>query len=416
MIIGQPNTKNGKRLQAVLLIASFVNLFLLSLIGVLMRSFPFFESFPLQYKNILHGHSHFAFGGWVMPVLFALTLRYFPEVTDKVKHLHWRNIAALMLFSAYGMLISFPLQGYKAVSITFSTLSLISGIYWAVILWRAQRGLIVTVSHQFLRWGLIYLVLSTVGPFATGPLIVAGKQGTALYYDAIYFFLHFQYNGFFSFIVLAIFYKMAEAQKVKGGQAAFLLFNIACIPAYALSVLWHQPSIWLNIVGGVAAAIQVVAFVFLLKQIKEMRWSPGLTTRFLIISLLAFTFKLILQLMSALPFIASLAYRVRDFVIGYLHLVLLGFISLFVFAVINQQLQSKTFTAAVKLFLIPFFTTEILLMITALAAVSRTAIPYASELLLVFSVLFPLSILIMVVAVRKSRWIYDEPLNQTERK
>src|SRR5688572_14151450 len=102
---------------------SFFNLFLVACLGVLLRAYPFLDHFPLTYKNLLHGHSHFAFGGWVMPILLALILKMFPEQVQRVTFNHWRNLAVLLLVSAYGMLASFPLQGYKAMSIFFSTLS-----------------------------------------------------------------------------------------------------------------------------------------------------------------------------------------------------------------------------------------------------------------------------------------------------
>src|SRR5690349_15694061 len=108
---------NTGKLQNLLLRLSLVNLFIVSLLGVLLRSFPFLNRFPLDYKNLLHGHSHFAFGGWVMPAMLCLILRCFPDLAKAINYKHWKNIALLFLFSAYGMLVAFPLQGYKAVSI-----------------------------------------------------------------------------------------------------------------------------------------------------------------------------------------------------------------------------------------------------------------------------------------------------------
>src|SRR5687768_8349154 len=101
---------------------SFFNLFLLACVGVLLRAFPFVE-LPFAYRHLLHTHSHFAFGGWVMPVLLAAILRTFPEIREAVSYIQWRTAAALLIVAAYGMLFSFPFQGYGPVSIIFSTLS-----------------------------------------------------------------------------------------------------------------------------------------------------------------------------------------------------------------------------------------------------------------------------------------------------
>ena len=51
---------------------AFFNLFLVACIGVILRykiafSLPFIDQ-----KHLLHGHSHFAFSGWITHVLYVL--------------------------------------------------------------------------------------------------------------------------------------------------------------------------------------------------------------------------------------------------------------------------------------------------------------------------------------------------------
>src|SRR6476661_8184853 len=253
-----PTFVKQESLQKLLLRWSFINLLIISAIGLLVRSLPFIDHFPLEYKNLLHGHSHFAFGGWVMPALIALLMMNIPELSQKVAYKHWRNNSILLMGSAYGMLFSFPVQGYKAVSITFSTLSIGAGYYLAIVLWKALRTVDNRVSYSFIKWGLFYMAISAIGPFATGPLIVMGKQSTPIYFDSIYFYLHFQYNGFFTFFVMALIYKSLERSgKTRYGRKVFGLMNAACIPTFALSVIWNQPPIVFNIIGGVGAILQV---------------------------------------------------------------------------------------------------------------------------------------------------------------
>ena len=392
-------------LQARLVQLSFFNLLLVALLGVLLRSFPFLQSFPLSYKNVLHGHSHFAFGGWIMPVLFALVLRFFPECTQKVSYQHWRNIAVLLLFSAYGMLLSFPIQGYKAVSIFFSTLSVAAGFYLTIVVWQALRRVQTTVSTLFLRWGVVYLTLSAIGPFATGPLISMGYQGSPLYHNAVYFYLHFQYNGWFTFAVLALLYRLMEQN---GGtinnKVVFLLLNATCLPTYFLSILWNQPNMVFNIVGGLSALIQLLAFFYLLKDIKTYAKSFKIGGLFTLV-LIAYFLKLVLQLISTFPSIALLAYHNRNFVIAYLHLVLLGFISLFAIAAIIHTYKIKWrghLKIGIALFLFSFCTTESLLILQALGGIYGFVIRDYSSLLLCFSLCFPLSLIFIGNGVYKT--------------
>lgn len=386
-------------LQRRLLLFSFVNLLVVSLIGLLLRSFPFFSSFPLEYKNILHGHSHFAFGGWATPVLFALFLRAFPEITGKVAYRHWRNITVLVVVSAYGMLLSFPVQGYKAVSITFSTLSIAAGYYLAVVVWKALKKLPLQASHRFVKWGLVYTVLSAIGPFATGPLIAMGKQGTWMYHDAIYFYLHFQYNGLFSFFVLGLLYKLLERRGVAAnGSKVFLLFNAACVPSYALSVLWNQPPVVWNVIGGFGAALQLAGLFYMWQDIRAARWKDSSENLLLRISFAAFVVKLVLQLLSALPGVAVLAYHQRNLVIAYLHLVLLGFISVFVFAqVFGVIIHNKIVIGGLVFFLFSFLATEALLASDGFAI----AVPHYTGLLLFFTCFFPVGVGLMWWGVRR---------------
>ncbi|NTS42077.1 hypothetical protein HRG84_14305 [Flavisolibacter sp. BT320] len=380
------------RLQQQLLVLSFVNLLMVALLGVLMRAFPFLQNFPLNYKNILHGHSHFAFTGWVMLVLFVLLLKNFPALREKVADRHWRNIAILIVVSAFGMLVAFPLQGYKAVSISFSTLAIAATVYLAIVVTRALSACERTTSHRFVKWGLWYAAFSSLGPFALGPLMAMGKSGSTLYFDAIYFYLHFQYNGFFTFMVLALLYRKLEQKGfARHGKLVFFLLHTALLPAYALSVLWHQPPALFYWVGGAAAVLQLAGVFYLLKDIQKGR---GATSFLLQLSLAALVIKSLLQVASAFPTVAQLAYEQRNFVIAYLHLVLLGFVTLFVFDAV--LLRSKCTRWGLIFFLFSFFSTESLLVLQAAGGIFSFRIPFYPEIILGCSLFFPVGVAFLV--------------------
>ena len=384
---------------------SFFNLLLVALLGVLLRAFPFLEGFPLSYKNVLHGHSHFAFGGWLMPMLLALQLHYFPEITQRVAHQHWRNIAILLLASAYGMLVSFPVQGYRLVSIVFSTLSVGAGYYWAIIVWQALRGRPRSTSTRFLQWGLIYLSISAIGPFATGPLIVMGYQGSPLYYNAVYYYLHFQYNGWFTFAVLALLYQLiGQKGSDENGKKVFLLFNAACLPTFCLSLLWNKPGLAFNLIGGFGALLQCVALYYLVKDLITCCRLKMFNILFAI-AFIALFLKLVLQLLSAFPAIAAMAYQYRNFVIAYLHLVLLGFISVFAFAFIVKWYHmhwSRALKVGMALFFFSFCITESLLVMQALSGIKGFLIPNYPAVLLLCSIGFPLGVLFVCYSLNSA--------------
>jgi hypothetical protein len=396
--VSKPYTDQLILLQQRLLVASFFNLFLVSLLGILLRAFPLIQAFPFEYKNVLHGHSHFAFGGWVMPVLLVLLLRLFPEIAQKVAYRHWRNVAVLLLSSAYGMLFSFPVQGYGAVSIVFSTLSVLAGYYLAFVIWQVLKNLPAKTSHLFLKAGLFYLAISAVGPFATGPLIAMGKAGTPIYYNSVYFYLHFQYNGWFTFTVLALFYKMLEQQKNdrnSNGKVVLWLMNIACVPAYFLSVLWNQPPAVFYIAGGIAGFLQLTSLIFLWNEAKGFKAGNQWLQILFALPFLAFMIKNLLQFLSAFPAIAAMAFLQRNLVIAYLHLVLLGMITLFAFATVFDSFPIRitaTIKKGLRFFLFSFITTELLLVSFSAGNLWGFTISYYTLQLLIFSLFFPIGL------------------------
>lgn len=384
---------------------AFFNLFLAAILGVALRSYPLFPiSFP-SYKNLLHAHSHFAFGGWVMPVLFVLILKYFPGLTSRIALRHLKNISALLLFSAYGMLLSFPFQGYAAVSISFSTLSILAGFYMAFVFWKASGKNNSETSVLFLKAGLVFLVLSAIGPFATAPLIAMGKAGSVLYYNAIYFYLHFQYNGWFTFAILAVLYKMLERKNLDThGKLVYYLFTIACVPAYFLSTLWSHPPAVFYIIALAAAVLQVIATFFLLKDIRQLKWKKKFIGRVFKTAILFFVLKNTLQLLSAVPGVADLAYTHRNFIIAYLHMVLLGSISAFALAAIlkgNEFFITSSMKKGILLFCISFLATEVLLVLNAAGInIAFAGLSY-SQLLLLFSLCFPIGSFLIWNSSRK---------------
>lgn len=387
------------RLQHGLLRASFFNLVLVAVAGVMLRAIPFTDAIPFSFKNLLHGHSHFAFGGWIMPILLALILKLFPDLSRKVAYKHWRNIAFLLLFSAYGMLVSFPLQGYDVASIFFSTLSVLGGYYLVAVLWKALQGAPQKSSNLFLRWGLFFLAISAIGPFATGPLIAMGKQGTPLYYNSVYFYLHFQYNGWFTFAVLALLYRQLEHLKLAiHSKRVLKLFALSCVPSFALSLLWNSPAAIYYFIGGTAALLQLAGLFYLWKDVQHFRPSHGWLKPLLLAALGAFALKLVLQVASALPAVAQMAYLNRNFIIAYLHLVLLGFISLFAMATAFQHFyirHSIYIKVGLLLFFFSFLSTELLLAAHAMGPSLDFSMPYFAQSMLFFSLPFPIGLFLI---------------------
>jgi len=309
----------------------------------------------------------------------------------------------MLLFSAYGMLFTFPVEGYAPGSIIFSTISIGAGVYLSVCVFKGLKGEKGSYSNKFLFAGMVFLLLSSVGPFATGPIAAIAGRESALFNDAIYYFLHFQYNGFFSFTVLALLYKLFEKDIPRtNGRAVFILFNLACVPTYFLSVLWHHPGMIFNLLGGIGAALQLIAIVFLLKDFFKMKSLPVFVRQIMGLAIIALIIKVSLQLASAIPIVADLAYMHRNFVIAYLHLVLLGFISLFAMATVlksKPSLINAVTKTGVIAFVFSLLTTNSLLVLEALGEWMNFYIPHILAWLWIFTFLFPISITFILISI-----------------
>jgi len=164
-----------------------------------------------------------------------------------------------------------------------------------------------------------------------------------MYDMAIYFYLHFQYNGWFT---LAIFGLMFQFMMDLGitidfvkGRAVYRLLVYATILTLALSAIGFQESLFVRIVGLVGAFLQLMAgFLFL--QIIFIKDQLGrfiknkLATWLFGIALFSLLLKMMMQLLSGLPVISDFVYLSRDAIIMYLHLSFLGFASCFIFGLL----------------------------------------------------------------------------------
>ena len=106
---------------------SLINLLIVALLGLLMRYKIGFEFPFLDQKHLQHSHSHFAFTGWISHTLMVLMILFLENKTKHTANVltdKYTKILTANLICAYGMLVSFIIQGYGLISIIFSTASL----------------------------------------------------------------------------------------------------------------------------------------------------------------------------------------------------------------------------------------------------------------------------------------------------
>ncbi len=329
-----------------------------ALSGVFMRStgisWDGLQLPAVPYANVLHAHSHLALLGWVYMALFLLLLTQFcqPEV---LRSKQVRSMYGITQVTLIAMFAAFLAQGYAIGSIALSTLQILLSYWFAWWLWRQlskqQRsvaaGSPVPLSIRIAKGSLLCLTASSIGPWTLAVLSAKQLQESPLYDAAIYFYLHLQYNGWFTLALVAILVRMLEKRNValpgKLVDGCYRLYAWSLLPAYLLSVLWAVPgSGGLLAVAAAAAVCQWGAALLLLLALHRVRtaiirmftdWSLLL----LLLSLAIFLVKSTLELGPVIPSLSEWIYGSRSVVIGYLHLTLLGFVSLFCLALFLEQ-------------------------------------------------------------------------------
>ena len=216
--------------------------FIIALLGSIIRFAPF-SDLIFNYKHIIHAHSHVAFQGWVYTALFLLiTKLYLSEKLIKNGRYHIQFY--LTVLTVMGLLISFAIQGYAFFSI------LLSSLFQALNYWftyrflrdvqKSEKAITHSFSLKFIKIGFWMMILSTIGPWVVGILSAKGLSGSEYYHAALYFFLHFQYNGWFMFAILGLFFYFLEKYNIsfkqKEAHSFYIFITVSVIPSYSLSL------------------------------------------------------------------------------------------------------------------------------------------------------------------------------------
>lgn len=368
MISSLSNSSPGRDLKRTWLLIALANFLIAASLGALLR-FAFVEELSwMQYKNVQHAHSHVAMLGWVYQALFALLIHTFGVADKFYNRLFW-----ITQLTVVGMLISFPIQGYGPLSIAFSTLHILCSYVFVRRFWQRLAGS-KTDDVRFIKTALVFLLLSTVGLWAMGPLMGLGFRGSAIYYMAVQFYLHFQFNGWFLFAVLGIFLHVLNSASITLPPGALRRFHgflvVSCLFTYALAVAWSQPYLAIFVINSAGVIVQLIALLLFLRLVWPHRQRIlAMFERFpralLKVTFWSFTLKICIQAMIVVPWIAQAGYTIRNFVIGFIHLILLGAVTMFLLAYAAHRdllsIRSVMSRIGIGLILTGFITSELIL-------------------------------------------------------
>ncbi len=382
---------------------SLFNILLVAFLGLLMRyKIAFYLPFVDQ-KHLLHAHSHFAFIGWISQTLYVFIIQLLMNRNADINYRPFKNILIANLFISYGLIPAFIAQGYGAVSITLSTLSILVFYIFCIKLFQAlnHNKNNTFISDKWLKAALVFGILSTVGTFLLAySMKISINQN--LYLASFYFYLHFQYNGWFLFASVGLAYQWLKnnIHNFKEDKKVFLIFLLTCIPNYFLSTLWADLPVWLFIIVVFSSILQTIAWILMVKNL--LRYKSAIKTKlhktatflFALVAI-AYTIKILLQLGSTIPALSELAFGFRSIVIAYLHLILLGVFTLYFLAIFvqNNYIQINRFAKfSLYSFVAGVFLNEFVLMVQGTASLISVYVPHTNIYLLIVAILLFISI------------------------
>lgn len=377
-------------------------LLVVAIIGTLLRT-PHLIPISFEYSNLVHAHSHVAFQGWIYTLMLLLLIKTYVS-KHQIEQGHYLSQFKLTVIVILGVLVSFSLQGYALYSIIFSTLFQLLNYWFIYRFFKDVKETVKTVSLSFIKTGLWLGILSTLIPIGIGVLAAKGQNNTEAYEALVYTFLHLQYNGWFLFVALGLFYKFLERRHIAyssmHAKRFYQCLTIAVIPAIALSLLGMSFSKIIIPVAAIASILQGLGLLFFLFSIKSSirhfwKQKNSWLYVFLLAFVICFTLKIVLQSLSIVPAFKHLAFQNKPIILAYLHLSLIGVISiLFIAFLIDLKwlLITKLSIVGNTLLLSGFLTTEFLLVYGGLGYA------YPISLLSIGSAIMTIGILCLLIS------------------
>lgn len=373
--------------------------------GLILRAAFVWEINWLDYSNMLHGHSHVALLGWLYLGFFLLIhARLLPK--DKASKPIYSWLFWLTQISVAGMMIAFPLQGYAGFSIFFSSLHILLSYVFAYQVWKdhdRKNG----QTSLLLGSSLTFLVLSTFGVWGVAAIMGSGGGGGVLYQVAIQFYLHFQFNGWLLFALLTVVLKDFDLKvNLKRFRVIYYLLLLGQILTFALVLFWAYQWDWSYYVNALGVVMQLVGLGAILSFRNDFNFgvSFGLSQSakpFLTLALIVALTRVLFQALLVLPELAEMAVMLRLFIIGFIHLNMLGLFSAYLmfsfFYNFTHGSKRDSLRPTAWMFYLGFIGSEMILFIQGLLFWQEWGrLSFFHEGLFLFSCFLPLGIFIYI--------------------
>lgn len=274
------------------------------------------------------------------------------------KILFWATFA-----SSWGLVCTLPFAKYANLTTYISTLIIIiSYVFTGVFIVHILKAKMSKTTLLLSVAALVCLVLSSIGTFTLVYLFATKSLNAVLYRDALFSYLHLQYNGFFSLAVLALLFNKIESKlhdRTKRNIHRFaILLVVSILPSMFLSYHWHDPSAIVHAIAYSGSILTLLSLGWLIMVMQPMivafKSVPFLLKFIGFLSIGSFMAKMFFQSFTIINVIGNPVFGDRPIIMGFLHLVFLGFVTLFLLSYFAQTGILKIKYSITKIALLVF--------------------------------------------------------------
>lgn len=379
------------------------NFLIIAVLGTILRIYAIIPLDFFAFQHIREAHSHFAFYGWITALIYFFVAKNFQEKYPYISTKKYYILMIINQISSYGMLFSFMYNGYFWLSILFSTIALLGNFAYFLFLMKDTNNSS-SLEIPWLKAGGFFSIFSSIGIFSLAYLMATKGQNVDLHRASTYFYLHYQYNGFFLFSCIGLLLHTLQSKnsifpKLTNKISFYLLFSGTFL-GYILSILWLNIPNYLYFLSNSLAVIQIIGIsilaIFIFKNWKKIsvNYTKVQSVLFYVFGI-AILLKFFLQFISTFPFLVSI-FNNLILVIAYLHLVLLmGFSLFFIWKILETNLFIITKTLSISIFslILGIIFNEIILLISGFVLMPNL---WGQKLLILVSTLITTSILFIL--------------------
>lgn len=291
--------------------------------------------------NIRHAHSHLMYFGWATPALMALIVTWLPRLTGRSisRRFQWVMVTtiivallAYVMFFQYGYQVA-EIEGRRIpLSVLMATLNVLAWYAYVFLYFRVTKGVTRTRPLRFWDAALIFLVLASMG--AWGVAVVSRLQVEDPFWSQAmtHLFLDLFSEGWFVLAVLGLAYanhpvdeNNNSQQKAANWGEQLIVIGLPVVFLLALPV---------NLVPGGLRVIATIGGLLVTAGILFSIWAlwTGVSSKWTgwRVPLALLALKAVVGLGMLLPITARWAQQ-NSMRVLYLHLLLLGFVTLALF-------------------------------------------------------------------------------------